>query len=307
MLGTMPHLDAAQSVFFARQLEKIDEKLYDVKYAKLEATELVAVKPMDPGAESYTYRQHDRRGVAVIASSYQTGSPRADVSGAEFTSYLRSIRISFGISVQEIRNAIFAKTDLESYKAMAARRGIAEKLNSIGLLGSAEHGLIGLFNQPNAGIYTVPADGTGASALWSTKTADLILRDLYGLVDKISTDTLEVESAKRVLLPYSRFRLIGSKRLGTGDGLLNVLQAFQAARPGVEVRGALYLETAGAGGTARMVAYDPDPMNLEWIVAVPFESFPPQFSGLEYVTECHARAGGVVMRYPLTMTYGDGI
>lgn len=300
-------LDAAQSVFFARQLEMIEATLYNVKYAALEATELVNTKPVHPGAESYTYRQFDRRGVAVISSTYQTGSPRVDVDGKEFTAYLRSIRVSFGISIQEIRNAQFANTDLETFKALAARRAIAEKLNSIGLLGSAEHNLIGLYNQPNAGVYTVPADGTGASTLWSTKTPDLILRDMYGLVDKIPTDTLEVERPKRLLIPYSRLRFIQAKRLGTGDGLLTVLQAFQAARPGIEVRGALFLDTAGVGPSARMIAYDPDPMNLEWLVAVPFESFPVQLHGMEYVTECHARAGGVVVRYPLTMCYGDGI
>jgi hypothetical protein len=86
-----------------------------------------------------------------------------------------------------------------------------------------------------------------------------------------------------------------------------VLTFFKTQRPDIEVRGALLLDTAGAGGTARMVAYDPSPVNVQWAVAVPFESFPPQLQGMEYVIECHARAGGVFMRYPLTMAYGDGI
>lgn len=308
MLGNFPHLDAAQSVFFARQLELVDATLYNVKYGKLEALELVTPKPIDPGAESYTYSQFDGRALATITSNYQTSSVRVDVEGKQFTAYLRSLRLSFGISIQEIRNAKFANTDLEQMKAMRARRGIDEKLNQIALLGSAEHGLFGLFNQPNAGIYTVPADGTGASTLWSTKSSDLILRDMYGAVDKIPQDTAEVESAKRLLVPHSRMRFLTTKKLsGAGDGTMTVLTMFASARPGVTVRGALFLETAGVGGTARMIAYDPDPMNLEWLVAVPFESFPQQLLGMEYVTECHARAGGVVLRYPLTMVYGDGI
>lgn len=310
MLGNLPHLDAAQSAFFARQLEEIDATLYSVKYGKLEALELVTTRPVNIGAESHTYRQFDRRGMAEITANYTTQSKRVDVDGKEFTSYLRSMRLSFGISIQEIRTAQFAGVDLDMMKVMAARRGIDEKLNQIALLGSAEHNLFGLFNQPNAGSYTVLADGTGSSALWTAKTPDQILRDLFGIVDFIPTATAEVEQCKRLLMPYSRFRLLSSRKAsttGAGDGTLTILGFFQTARPGVQVRGALFLDTAGAGSTARMVAYDPDPMNVRWLVAVPFESFPQQLHGMEYVTECHARCGGVIMSYPMTMAYGDGI
>ncbi len=307
MLGNLPHLDAAQSVFFSRQLEEIDATLYNVKYGQLEALELLTPKPVSPGAESHTYRQFDRRGMAEITSNYANQSKRVDVEGKEYTSYLRSMRLSFGISIQEIRNAQHAGTDLDMMRVMAARRGIDEKLNQIALLGSTEHNLYGLYTQPNASTYTVIADGTGSSALWSTKTADLILRDMFGIVDSIPTTTNEVEHPKRLLLPHSRLRLIQTKRMGAGDGVLTVLGFFQVARPGIEVRGALFLDTAGATATARMVAYDPDVMNVRWLVAVPFESFPQQLVGMEYVTECHARCGGVIMSYPLTMAYGDGI
>lgn len=308
MLGKFPHMDAAQTVFFSRQLEEIDKTLYNVKYGALEALQLVEPRPVNPGAETYTYRQFDRRGLAEIVSNYQTQSKRVDVEGKEFTAYLRSLRVSFGIGIQEIRAAQFAGSDLDMQKAMAARRAIDEKMNQIALLGSAEHVIYGLYNQPTAGSYTVPADGTGSSALWANKTSDLILRDMFGIVDQIPTNTAEVENAKRLLIPYSRFRQITRQKLsGAGDGTMVILTHFQSARPGVQVRGALFLETAGAGGTARMIAYDPDPMNVQWLVAVPFESFPTQLIGMEYVTECHARAGGVVLRYPLTMVYGDGI
>lgn len=302
-----PHLDNTQSVFFARQLEEIEGTLYEVKMAELEARQLVDTKPISPGAESYTYRQFDKRGVAKVMSNYATSSPRADVDGKEYTAQLRSLRMSFGYSVQEIRAAQFAGTPLDSMKAMAARRAIDEGLNTIALLGSAEHNLIGLFNQPNAQTYTVPADGSGASALWSTKTVDLILRDMFGIVDQIPSNTFEREKPKRLLLSYTRLRLINRLRMGTGDGVLTVLKFFETQRPDIQVRGALLLDTAGAGATQRMVAYDPSPINQQWLVAVPFETFPVQLQGMEYVTECHARAGGVIARYPMSMAYGDGI
>jgi hypothetical protein len=304
----MMYLDDAQTVFFTRQLAEIDQQLYNIKFAELEAKQLVDVKPLNPGAETYIYRQYDRRGVAKITSNYATSSPRADVAGLEFTAKIYSLRESFGFNVQEIRAATMAGLPLDAMRAMAARRAIDEGLNKIGLLGDSEHGLLGLFNQTNAQTYTVPNDGTGSSQLWANKTADQIVRDMFGIVDQIPTNTAEVEHAKRLLLPYPRLRFANSKRLaGAGDSFVTCLNYFKMNRPEVEVRGALFLDTAGSGSTARMVAYDPDPVNVQWLVPIPFETFPPQLHGLEYVTECHARAGGVVARYPMTIAYGDGI
>src|SRR5690606_14978753 len=119
-------LDSAQSVFFARQLEEIDTQMYDVKYAALEAFELVPAKPMHPATETYTYRQYDGRAIAVMTSNYATGSPRADVDGSEYTSRVRSIRNSYGYNVQEIRAAEKEGVPLESMRARTARRGINE-------------------------------------------------------------------------------------------------------------------------------------------------------------------------------------
>lgn len=301
-------LDAASDLFFQRQLEEIDTRLFENKYGALEALQLVQSRPLNPGAESYTWRRYDARGQAKIVSNYAGGSPRANVNGVEMTSKVRSVRASFGYNIQEIRAAALAGTPLDSLNAMAARRMIDEALNLIGLLGNSEHGLLGLFNQTNAQSYTVPADGAGASALWSTKTADQILRDMFGICNMIPDNTAEIEKPKRLLMSYSRLRLVSQKKVSTaGDGGMSVLDFFKTKYPEIEVRGALFLETAGASSTQRMVAYDPNPLNLEWLVSIPFETFPVQVDGMEFNTECHARVGGVVARFPLSMAYGDGI
>lgn len=300
------HLDANQAIFFSRELEEIDGQMYDVKYAELEAFQLVPVRKLDPGTEEYTYRQFDGRAIATMTSNYASGSPRADVNGAEFSSKVRSIRNSYGYNIQEIRAAAKAGRNLENQRAVVARRGVNEKINRTALLGDAAHGIVGLFNQANAQSFVVPAVGTGSSKLWSTKTGDQILDDMYGIVDQIPTTTNEVEKPTRLLLPYARLRLISRKRIGT-DTTTTVLQAFKENRPQVEVRGALFLDTAGASDVARMIAYDPKPENVELLVPIAFESFPPQLQGMEYVVENHARMGGVVNRFPLAMAYGDGI
>lgn len=304
---TGPLLKQDAAIFFARELEEIDGQLYEVKYADLEAFQLVTPKKLDEAVEVYTYRQYDGRGVAKMTSNYADGSPRADVDGVEFSSKVRSLRASFGYNVQEIRAARRQGRPLENMRAVQARKAINEKVNDVALNGDAEHNLIGLFNQPNVQTYTVPAVGTGSSTLWTTKTGDQILDDMYGMVDQIPSVTKEQEKPKRLLLPYSRFRYISRKVAFPNADRVSVLKAFNEERPEVQVRGALYLDTAGAGGTCRAVAYDPATDHVELLLPIAFESFPPQLRGLEYVVECHARMGGVVNRYPLAMIYADGI
>ena len=304
------HLDAAQTVFFARQLEEIDAQVYDVKYAKLEAFELLPVKTLHPGVESYTYRQFDGAAVAKMTSDYSSGSPRADVKGLEFTSRVRGIRNSYGYSVQEIRAAQRENLPLENMRAAVARRGINEAINKRALMGDSEHGIYGLFALPNAAKYTVPKNaGNTSSYAWADKTAAEILNDMFGIVDSIPTATKEVEHAKRLLLPYAELRRISRMKIDSVSPI-TVLQFFQDNRPGIEVRGALYLDTAATEnvvGGGMMVAYDPDRTVVELLLPVAFESFPPERKGLEWVVENHARMGSVVNRYPLAVCYGHGI
>lgn len=309
-----PFLDAVQSGIFARQLEEIDSQLYDVKYAKLEALELVSAKPLNPGAESYTWRQFDSRMVAKFTANYANGAPRVDVNGIETTSYVKSCRAAFGYNIQEIRAANMAGLPLDAMRAMAARRAINEALNVVALLGNTEFNLPGLFKLSGTNTVSLPNGAVGASPLWSTKSGDEIVADMVAILDKIPNSTNEVENPKRLLMAYDLLRFISAKRLNTtgagapvnGGGDRTVLEQIKMVRPGVEIRGALYLNTAGGSGDSRIMAYDPSRENLEWLVPIPFESFQPQLQGMEWVVECHARAGGVVLRYPLTVCYADG-
>lgn len=309
-----PFLDAVQSGIFARQLEEIDTELYNVKYAKLEALELVSAKPLNPGAESYTWRQFDARGVAKFTSNYANGSPRVDVSGVETTSFVKSCRSAFGFNVQEIRAAQMAGLPLDALRAMTARRMINEALNTVALLGNTEFNLPGLFALTSTNTVSLPNGAVGGSPTWATKSGDEIVADMVAILDKIPNTTNEVERPTRLLMAYDLLRFISAKRLNTtgagapvnGGGDRTVLEQIKQVRPGVEIRGALYLNTAGAGSTSRIMAYDPSRENMEWLLPIPFESFQPQLQGMEWVVECHARAGGIVLRYPLTVCYADG-
>ena len=68
------------------------------------------------------------------------------------------------------------------------------------------------------------------------------------------------------------------------------------------------LNTADAAGTGpRALFYKRSPEVLELVIPQDFEQLPPQAKNLAFVVPCHARCGGVVVRYPVAMLYLDGI
>jgi hypothetical protein len=290
-------LDAPSGVFFARELEEIDAELFNIKRPELEALQFLNVKQISPGAKTYTYTQFDGRGIAKVITDMQNGFPAASVSGQQFSANLVGVGASWHISFQEMREAAFAQTPLDSMLAEAAQRSVLELTNDIALSGKSEFGMYGLYNQPSATIVS----GNGG---WDSASAADILEDLFGIVDSIPTLTKEVEKANMLLLPYNKLRFISTKLLGTASDT-TVLEFFKMQRPGVEVRGALKLETASAGGAHRMVAYDKN--CCKWLVAVPIETLPLQSDGIVTKVNYHARLGGVVAYRPLAIAYLDAI
>ena len=302
------NLDAGETVFFARELEFIKSKSYDVIYAELKARQLIPVSfEAGPGAESITYSQYDQLGVAKLIANYANDLPRADIKGKQFTAPVRSLGASYGYNLQEIRAAKLVGKPLEQRRANAAKRAILQLENSILFFGDSDHGLMGFFNNPNVPTVSVPADGTGAVTQWSMKTPDQILRDLNLIANTPFNTTKGIEQASTLLLPLAQFNYIASTpRSAISD--VTILEFFLKNNPFVEeVEWVNELVGLGASGTDRAVAYDRDQDKLTAEIPQDFEQLPVQEEGLEFKIPCHSRVGGVLTYYPLSIVYCDGI
>jgi hypothetical protein len=307
----LPKLDAAENIFFARELEQIRARSYDIKYAERKIRMLVPVdNSIDPGAEVVTYSQYDRVGVAKIISSYAEDLPRADVKGKQFSVTVKGLGSSYGFSVQEIRAARMAGKPLDARKADAARQAIEDKIDSIGASGDAATGLVGLLNIANAQTYTITA-GAGGQTTWNTgatpKTGLEVIKDMNSAVHTIVTTTKEAEKPDTMLLPVDKYAYIASTPLQAGSDT-TILQFFLRNSPYItSVEPWDKLTGAGAGPTNRMMVYRRDPDALQLVIPQEFESFPPEQEGLNSVIACHARTAGVQCYYPMSILYADGI
>ena len=302
------HLDANESVFFARQLEEVKARTYDVRYPELKATQLIPVNTSTPdAARTITYQQYDQVGLAKIVGDYAKDFPRCDVKGKEFSSIVKSLGSSYGYNVQEIRSARLEGFPLEQRKANAARFAIEQLINRISWFGDAENQLLGFLNNPNVPVDTVAADGTGSSTEFEDKTPQQIVRDMNRLVHGIVEITKGVEVPTRLIMPRKQYHYIASTQFSNASDT-TILEFFRNTNMYItDIEAVNELAGAGTAGADIMVAYNPSSDKLELELPVPFEQFPAQEKGTEFVIFCHARIGGVIVYYPLSLSIAEGI
>ena len=300
------NLDANEAIFFARELEHVKARTYDVRLPNLKATMIIPVSTeAGPGAETITYEQYDQVGMAKIIANYADDLPRSDIKGKQFTSNVRSIGSSYGYNIQEIRAAQMAGKPLTARKATAVRRANDQTVNSIAFNGDAEHGLPGLLTNANIPVTSVPNGGSGTA--WSTKTAAQILADLNNGVKDIVELTNGVESPNTLLLPIEQMQIISTTRMDSGTDT-TILEFFLKNNPTITtVEWVPELKGAGTGGVDVGIFYEKSPDKLTLEIPQPFEQFPAQERGLEFVVPCHSRCGGVIVYYPLSLNILEGI
>lgn len=304
--------DANETIFFARQLEYVKSRTYDIKRPDLSAFNLFPVDTSaGAGAKTITYRQYDSVGSAKIIASYAEDLPRADVVAKEFTSNVRGIGVSYGYDVQEIRYAQMTGQSLDAKRAASTRKAHEQKVNQLAWSGDADHGLPGFLTNANVPGYTIPADGTGSSKLFSNKTPDQILRDLNGLANAVYTQSKGVHRPNQLWIPLAQYTYIASTpRSSTSD--TTILDYFLMSNRFIkEVVPVLELASNANGGVAGatniMVAVENTEENLQMNITMPFMQHSPQQKGLAFEVPCESRFGGVTITYPLAMIKADSI
>ena len=301
------NLDEGESIFFARELEHVKGKTYDIKFPNLKARLLF---PLDfaanAGAETITYEQFDQVGMAKIISNYADDLPRADVKGKEFTSKVRTIASSYGYNFDEIQSAKMTGKPLATRKANAAKRANMILENKIAFFGDATHNIQGFLDNPNLQEVTLAADGAGALTTLASKTGDQMVRDIASLFTAIHDISKGVEVGDTLMLPINQFNLISNTRIP--DINMTVLKFVMENNPHIkEIVWVTEMKGAGAGATDKMVAYRRDPDALTMEIPSEFKQLPVQEKNLEFVVPVHQRFGGVLVYYPLSIAYADGI
>lgn len=313
--------DAQQALgFLVSQTASIEAQVYEIQYPDIQYPALVPVDTSaNPWANSVTFFSTDKLGQAEWFNHQSKDMPLADVERAQHDHPVEMAAIGYRYTLQELGQAMMVPgTNLSADRAAAAVRAYEEFMDGLALRGVPPSGTgrnwTGLINNPSVSAGPVANDGAGASTRWADKTPDQILRDINALLTGVYQESLTVEMADTLLLPVTRFTaLADTPRSGTSDTTIleylrrsNTYTAITGAP--LTIRAVRGLETAGAGNTARMVAYRRDPQVVRLHLPMPHQFLTPSQSGpLMFDVAGIFRTGGVEIRRPKAFRYSDGI
>jgi hypothetical protein len=295
-------MDGTGGVFFAKQLEQIKSKAYNVLYPEFTYDKAFDVSSeVDPGAQEIVYQTFDQRGEAKLINGNAQDIPRVDVDGKETRIPVRTIADSFGYTMDEIEAARFAGVPLDQKRAAAARRIIEEKMNYLAWFGDAAAGLIGFFTTSLIDS-SAAADIGGGVTVWSSKSAAQILADVNTAFSAVFENTKGVERANRLGLPLAQWNLVMTTNMGTGTDT-TIAQYIVQNSPFLtsldQIMAIPELQNAVTSGTEdAMIVWTKNPDKVQIEIPMDVTFMEPEKNGLEYVTIARSRYAGMNMYYP---------
>lgn len=294
--------DQGESIFFERQLESVESRLYLKKFRELKYRSLIPISNRDgEGAETITYYLYTKVGMAKIIANPSDDLPRSDVFATRNTQAVHVLGTSFGYSTQELRAARFAGIALELFKVDAARRSIREKENGITWLGDTSHAIVGLFANANIPTVQAPLDATSTTRAWSGKTPDELIDDVRLLTSGIRSATNGVHEGNTLILPIPQYDIIANtpRSIHSDTTVLQFITSQGNSFGLDKVDWLTDIAGQGTGASDMAMCYDRDPEVLELRIPMEMRTHPPQQKNLEFIIPVEAENGGIVVRYPL--------
>ena len=302
-------MDANASLGFVQsQLNTILPGVYQTRYPEIRYQSLgISVNTSaNEWTKGVTIYSMDDVGRARWISDRTTEIPVVGKSMDSSTSNIYMAGIGYDYGLEEVNQARMLGQNLTSTKATSARRIYERFVDKIVFQGDPTKGMSGLFNNAAVAVTSAPNGG------WATAAEDDILADINALLTGVFVATGEVAMANTLLLPSTAVQLLGSKRLGdTGETILSFIQRANAyttetGQPLV-IRGMRGLDTAGAGGTPRAIAFRNDSDVMEIHIPMVHRFLPVEVKGLLYQVPGIFRVGGLEIRLPGEVRYQDGI
>lgn len=308
-------LDAVETAFFRDQLRVVDKTVYEFKYpGNLSRSLIPPILDVAEDANAYTYRMVKRWGRAKFGASLGDDAPRIEFASAEKSRVIHNVTDSYGYDLLEIKRAARIGSTLDADRARGARMQIEDAIDSVLANGDAATDTPGLLNQSTTNFVElyVLADGATGSKTWASKTAKEILKDVQGMATRLVANLKQAgnNSLNRftLVVPTEQHALL-LQPIGS-DVNKTLLKFIQENDPRIaEIVAWHRCDGAGAaaGGTGdRICMYAKDSTVLGSLVPMEFSPQSPQPKNLQFIINCLARCGGVVVRYPVAMLYADG-
>lgn len=289
--------------------EVYKQRLPQIRYRSPDGVGLIPVDTSaNPWAKTVDYFSMETAGEAKWTADRATEINVVGTNMDKSSTAVYMADIGYDYGLEEVEQARLLGYNLPADKAMVAFQVYERMVDKVAFEGDATKGFKGLLN--NAAVTAANA----ANGDWTNvnTTEDEILADINGAIMGIYTDTNSVAIADTVLMSAEKYAHIASTRLGdTGMTILDFIKKSNAytaltGQP-LTIRAIRGLETAGTGGTSRLVAYRRDPSVLKLHIPMPHRFLPVEVKGLLYQVPGIFRLGGLDIRLPKEVRYADGL
>jgi hypothetical protein len=302
-------LDAQAAMgFVLSQTTFIERQVNQIVYGDIQYQDLVPVDTSAPEwIKSVTYYSSDKFGKADWINGNADDIPRAGSERSKLETSVFTAGIGYGYGLEEISQAQMLGLPLQADDAAAARRAYEEMVDGVALRGDAKKGFQGLINNSAVVAITVPTGN------WATATPAQMIADINAVLMPTYSSTQYTSIADTLLLPFEKLQQLAQTVMP--NTTMTVLQFVMQSniytqttgRP-LTIRGIYGLLTAGGGGTARMVGYRRTPEVLKLHIPMPHRFLPVYQAGpIRWEVPGIFRLGGLDIRQPNSVKYGDGI
>jgi len=242
--------DAQQALsFLTPQLLRVEQGVYMIKYPLADYAEFM---PVDTQGSIWTagsvFYSGDIAGKPEWFDVAADDMPYADVSRTQFLQENHIAGIGYKYNRGDLERAQQLGFNVIADKADAATKTAERFIHRTAMTGDGLKFETGFIDDP---LMTVDA----GNSIDADSDVDADIQQVNEALTRVETDTLETYRADTLAVPTSTYNVMASKRVtGTGISLLRYLQENAVIR-GITIKPTRHLETAGAGGSKRMIAY----------------------------------------------------
>lgn len=296
--------------FLVSQLAHTENQVFERQYQPMQYEQLLPIS-FEGGeyADSIRYEIYDFAGRGKRTSGKGKDINLVDVAYADKSFNVLNGDIGYDYTQEELRRTAFLRRPINERKLAAAVEAYRRHMNEVGLFGEASSNITGLFNNAN-----VP-QGNAPVGAWQTgpKTPAQILSDINALILNVWTGTAFNDQVTDIVMAPTPYSYISSTARSeqSDKTILQYIKENNIAKVerGLDIRFSpgFGLDTAGAGGTKRMVGYVKSDTRLVMHVPLPLRFLAPQLVGLSVQVPGEYKYSGVEFRYPKSGYYMDGL
>lgn len=301
--------------FLVAQTAYIEPQVYRIKYPELNYAQFVPIDTSaNEWAKSITFFSVDQVGQADWFNHMARDIPFADIQRQKHEAGIEMAAIGYRYTLEELGQAmLLPNTNLTIERAAAARRAYEEMVHNVAMYGDSRKNWLGLTNSSQPAVINQATTFAALVAEGTDGGIASILQAVNGMLTNIWQTSLTVEMADTLLLPLSVTTLLSMTQLPhTTMNLLewinkNNLYTQETGQP-LMIRGVRGLDTAGASGNGRAIAYRRDPEVLKMHMPMSHRFLPVWQTGpIVFDVPGIFRMAGLEVRRPGAMRYMDGV